>query len=109
MNTYYLAKNLAVNTDTIIKHWETSDLDGNGYLQQNGTDRTLCEALTADGEWVLFAETNGDPVLLTEGNGDEFIDLLTSENSDESRDDIRKAILAAIKNPELRDWAATEL
>jgi len=66
-NLKYITNKLAVVKDTIIKHWGTTDYNAEGYQLQNGTDRTLCEGQTEDGEWILFAETNGDPVVLFEG------------------------------------------
>lgn len=108
-DTYHIASGLAVDSDTIIKHWSTSDMDAQGYLTQNGTHRTLCEARARCGGWVLFAETNGDPAVLFEGEGDEFIELMTDSNSDQTREDVIKAILAAIQDPDLRDWASDTL
>lgn len=108
-DTHHIASGLAVDTATIIKHWSTSDMDAQGYLTQNGTDRTLCEARATSGEWVLFAETNGDPAVLFEGEADEFIELMTDANSDQTREDVIKAILDAIKDSDLRDWTADTL
>jgi hypothetical protein len=102
----YIASNLQVIDSTIIRHWNTYDRDDQGYLTQDGTDRTLCEARATSGEWVLFAETNGDPVVLFEGDGQEFVEIMTDANSDQTRDDVIKEILDAINDCELRDWAA---
>lgn len=108
-DTYRLASNLVVESDTILKHWTTSDMDYQGYLTQNGTARTLCEARAISGAWILFAETNGDPAVLYEGEADDFIALMTSANSDQTREDVIKAILDAIQDLNLRDWTADTL
>jgi hypothetical protein len=102
----YIASNLQVIDSTIRRHWTTYDRDDQCYLTQNGTDRTLCEARATSGEWVLFAETNGDPAVLFEGEADEFIELMTDANSDQTREEVTKAILDAIHDSDLRDWAA---
>ena len=107
----YLTNSLAVISDTIKRHWETSDLDEQGYLIQDGTQRTLCEGQLESGEWVVFADTNGDPVGLFEDAdaARDFIALLTSSNSDDTRESVIKAILDTIEDSDLRDWTADTL
>jgi len=105
--TYHIDNNIAVTESTIIKHWSTADLDGQGYLTRNGADRTLCEArATRGGAWVLFAKTNGDPSVLYEGGGDDFVDLMTDSNSDQTREEVIRKIIDAIQDQDLRDWAS---
>jgi hypothetical protein len=108
-NLNYITNDLAVIVDTIIKHWGTSDYNAGGYQLQNGTDRTLCEGQTAGGEWILYAETNGNPAVLFEGEGEGFVELMTDANSDQTAEEVANLILDAIQNPELKEWAKGEL
>lgn len=104
-NLTYITNDLAIKDETIIRHWSTGDQDEQGYLVQNGTQRTLCEGQCESGEWILFADTNGDPVALYEGGGDEFIDLLTDDNGDQTKTEVVGLILGSIKDADLKDWA----
>jgi len=84
-------------------------MDGQGYLARNGTDRTLCEARATSGAWVLFAETSGNPSVLYEGGADDFVDLMTDSNSDQTREEVIRKIIDAIQDHDLRDWASDTL
>jgi hypothetical protein len=108
-NLNYITNDLAVLEDTIIKHWDTTDYNAEGYQLENGTDRKLCEGQTEDGEWILFAETNGNPVVLFEGEGEGFVKLMTNANGDQTDEEVTNLILDAIQNSELKEWAKGEL
>lgn len=101
----YITNELAVKDDTIIKHWSTTDFNDDGYQLQNGTDRTLCEGQCESGEWILYADTNGDPVVLCEGEAEEFVSLMTDFNGDQTPEEVVKLILDCIQDAELKDWA----
>ena len=104
-NLNYITNDLAVFEDTIINHWVTTDYNAEGYQMQNGADRTLCEGQTEDGEWILYAETNGNPVVLFEGEGEEFVELMTDANGDQTAEEVTNLILDAIQDSELKEWA----
>ena len=108
-NLNYITDDLAVFEDTIIKHWGTIDYNAEGYQLQNGADRTLCEGQTEDGEWILFAETNGNPAVLFEGDGEGFVELMTDANGDQTAEEVTNLILDCIQNSELKEWAKGEL
>ena len=108
-NLNYITNDLAIKEESIIKHWDTTDYNAEGYQLQNGTDRTLCEGQTEDGDWVLFAETNSDPAVLFEGKGEEFIDMMTDINGSQTKEEVIDLILSAIQNADLKDWMKGEL
>lgn len=104
-NLTYITNDLAIKDESIIKHWDTTDFNAEGYQLQNGTDRTLCEGQTEDGDWILFAETNGGYAALYEGEEEEFIELMTDLNGSQTKEEVISLILNAIQNDDLKDWA----
>jgi hypothetical protein len=79
MKTKYLTNNLAVIVRTIRKHAATCDSDKQGYCINNGTNRQLCSAIDTGHDYVIYAETNGNPVVLFEGEELDFVRLISDE------------------------------
>lgn len=48
----------------------TDDVDENGMLIRNGTNRFLCHAISTDGDHVIFVRTNGNDGTLYDSNGE---------------------------------------
>ena len=68
-NLRYLTNRLRIVTRSIRRHVTTADTNREGYLKTDGTNRTLCTAIDTDGfSIIVYAETNGDPVVLCEGD-----------------------------------------
>ena len=96
--TRYLTNSTKIIERSIRKHSTTADTNREGYLINNGTNRTLCTAVDTEGNLQVYAATNGDPLPLNEDNAADFCRSIGDNGDMESG----KARLAAIVD-DIRD------
>jgi hypothetical protein len=101
MKTKYIHSGIKIDVDSIRHHATTADThQGGAYLKKDGTDRTLCTAIDHHSEEVyIYAETNGDPVVLAEGSGADFARTV-GDNGDPFSGLVRLADLHALLTAE---------
>jgi hypothetical protein len=83
MKSEYITNDIAIIVGTIVRHTTTADFDRDGYLLNSGVNRTLCTAVSTKGELIIYAETNGDPVVLFEGHEVDFVRLISDQEDDD--------------------------
>lgn len=69
----------------------------------------LCEAQSTDGNWVMYVETDGNPVLFCEDTAKEVIGLMTNPNDTNDDIDVALDIYHSVTNPTLKKFVASVL
>jgi hypothetical protein len=90
MKTEYITNDIAIIVRTIVRHTTTADMGRDGYYVTSGANRILCSAVSTKGELIIYAETNGDPVVLVEGNEADFVRLISDQ--DDGVDNVESGI-----------------
>ena len=104
----YITNDIAILDSTRTEHAVTLNTDANGYLIQNGTDVVLCTARDEEGNLYIYAETNGDPILLCEGKEMDFAKTI-GDNADWESGMERLAELATKLDEDNADWIAERI
>lgn len=104
--TRYLTNSTRIIERSIRRHSTTADTNSEGYIINNGTNRTLCTAVDTDGNIQVYAETNGDPLPLTDENAADFCRTIGDNSELQSGIDRLAAITDAIRDEDstAADW-----
>lgn len=104
--TRNITNSIKIVERSIRKHSTTADTNREGYLVQNGTNRTLCTAVDTEGDLQVYAETNGDPAPLSEENAADFCRTIGDNCDLQSGIDRLAAIVDEIRDEssDAADW-----